>query len=138
MEAITYLVMAVFIIVGFVHIYWALGGTLYIDFAIPTIEGKPLFTPPNWLTFLVAVALFVLAFLAYGLHFFDMATYPYATPHIYLARVVGGFFIIRAIGDFRSVGFFKRVKSSGFARNDTRVYSPLFLFLGLYFIVVSY
>jgi hypothetical protein len=34
-------------------------------------------------------------------------------------------FALRAIGDFRYVGFFKRVRNTGFARLDTRAYSPL-------------
>jgi hypothetical protein len=37
----------------------------------------------------------------------------------------------RAVGDFRLVGFFKRVKGSVFARMDSRVYSPLCVLLGL-------
>ena len=37
----------------------------------------------------------------------------------------------RAIGDFRLVGFFKRVRGSNFARMDTAVYAPLCLLLGV-------
>jgi hypothetical protein len=33
--------------------------------------------------------------------------------------------LARAVGDFRYVGFFKRVRDSRFATLDTRVYSPL-------------
>ena len=32
---------------------------------------------------------------------------------------------LRAIGDFRYVGFFNRVRDTGFARLDTLAYSPL-------------
>ena len=39
--------------------------------------------------------------------------------------------IIRAIGDFKYVGFFKTVKDTPFADYDTKYYSPLCLFLGL-------
>jgi hypothetical protein len=39
--------------------------------------------------------------------------------------------LARAVGDFRLVGFFKRVKDSVFARMDSRVYSPLCVLLGL-------
>jgi hypothetical protein len=34
-------------------------------------------------------------------------------------------FALRAIGDFRYVGFFKRIRDSRFARIDTLAYSPL-------------
>jgi hypothetical protein len=34
-------------------------------------------------------------------------------------------FGLRAIGDFRYLGFFKRVTGTRFARADTLIYSPL-------------
>ena len=37
--------------------------------------------------------------------------------------------LVRAIGDFGYVGFFKRKGGNPFARLDTRVYSPLCLLL---------
>ena len=37
--------------------------------------------------------------------------------------------LARAIGEFRYVGFFKRVRSSRFAELDSLVYSPLCLML---------
>ncbi|MNR60466.1 hypothetical protein D3C85_1819540 [compost metagenome] len=40
-------------------------------------------------------------------------------------------FLIRAVGDFRWVGFMKQRRGSVFARWDTLLYSPLCLFLGL-------
>ena len=43
----------------------------------------------------------------------------------------GGRPVGRAIGDFKYVGFFKRVRGSKFARMDTLVYSPLCLLLAL-------
>jgi len=45
-------------------------------------------------------------------------------------------FILRAIGDFRLVGFFKRVRGSPFAQWDTAAYSPLCLVLGLAITVI--
>jgi hypothetical protein len=34
-------------------------------------------------------------------------------------------FLIRAIGDFRYVGFLKKIKNTKFAKKDTKYYSPL-------------
>jgi hypothetical protein len=42
---------------------------------------------------------------------------------------VAGIFLLRAIGDFHYIGFFKQVRDSRFARLDTLVYSPLCLLL---------
>lgn len=39
--------------------------------------------------------------------------------------------LLRSIGDFRYVGFFKRARGSRFAELDTRFYSPLCLPLAL-------
>jgi hypothetical protein len=38
-------------------------------------------------------------------------------------------FAARAVGDFRYVGFFKRVRDSRFGRLDSALYSPLCVFL---------
>ena len=46
--------------------------------------------------------------------------------------------IIRAMGDFKYVGFFKTIKNTPFADYDTRYYSPLCLFLGLNILVIQY
>ena len=46
-------------------------------------------------------------------------------------------FAARAIGDFRYVGFSKRVRGSPFARRDTYVYSPLCLLLAALIVVVA-
>ena len=39
--------------------------------------------------------------------------------------------LARAIGEFKYVGFFKRVRGSRFARLDTLIYSPLCLSLAI-------
>ena len=44
---------------------------------------------------------------------------------------VGVVLLARAVGDFRYVGFFKRVRGSRFATLDSRYFSPLCLILGL-------
>jgi hypothetical protein len=52
-----------------------------------------------------------------------------------LARVgtglLAGVFLLRAVGDRKYVGFFKRVRGTAFARWDSRLYAPLCLALGL-------
>jgi hypothetical protein len=47
-------------------------------------------------------------------------------------------FLLRGIGDFRLVGFFKRVRGTRFARRDTRLYSPLCLALALAVVAAGY
>ena len=45
--------------------------------------------------------------------------------------------LVRAVGDFRLVGFFKKVTGSRFARLDTMVFSPLCVVLGLGLLAVA-
>lgn len=45
--------------------------------------------------------------------------------------IIAGIFIVRALGDFRYVGFFKKIKHTAFGQNDTKYYSPLCLILGI-------
>jgi hypothetical protein len=47
-------------------------------------------------------------------------------------------FLLRAIGDFRYVGFFKSVSGTAFARWDTILFSPLCLFIAVAAFLISY
>lgn len=55
--------------------------------------------------------------------------YPSATGIAIV--VLALMFAVRAVGDFRYVGFFKRIRGSRFARMDTLYYSPLCAALAL-------
>jgi hypothetical protein len=46
-------------------------------------------------------------------------------------------FILRAVGEFKYVGFFKSIKKTDFGRLDTRLFSPLCLIIGLLGIVIA-
>jgi len=110
---------AIFVFLGLLHFYWALGraGGTGNSAAIPEIDGVPAFKPSKAAT--AAVGLLLLA-----------------TAAIVLLQVrllisgAAAVLVLRAIGDFRLVGFFKRVRDSRFARLDTLLYSPLCLALG--------
>jgi hypothetical protein len=116
---------------GLLHVYWGVvglspgPGTL----AIPEVAGRPAFRPGRLASLAVAAALFAASFLV-------LARGPFAgavPPKLGAvgAAGVGVVFLLRAIGDFRLVGFFKRVRGTPFARWDNRLFSPLCLALGL-------
>jgi hypothetical protein len=108
---------AIFAFLALLHFYWAVRGVSGNSAAIPEINGAPAFRPGKAAT--AAVGLVLLGTAAIVL--------------LQLQWLVAGaaaVLILRAIGDFRLVGFFKRVRGSRFARMDTRVYSPLCLALG--------
>jgi hypothetical protein len=52
-------------------------------------------------------------------------------------RVLAAVFFLRAIGEFRLVGFFKRVRNTRFARWDTLLFSPLCLFMALVLMLIA-
>ena len=50
---------------------------------------------------------------------------------IYGNLAIGIVMLVRAVGDFKYVGFFKKIEGTIFAQNDTRYYSPLCLLISL-------
>ena len=118
------------------HIYWAFGGRWGWGAAIPQVDGRPAFTPSRFATLLVALGLAaaaVLPLVRAGALPFSVPRWLFQWSAIFLAFV----FFIRAVGDFRLVGFFKRVRGTPFAIWDTRLFSPLCLLLAAGFARVA-
>jgi hypothetical protein len=119
------------------HLYWAAGGCWGAKDAVPQREGKPLFKPGPMACILVAALLALAGAVVWSK---AIAWSPPFLPRSW--PTVGGFgvalvFIVRSVGDFRWVGFFKRERSSRFARLDSCVYSPLCLLLGVGALLVA-
>jgi len=53
------------------------------------------------------------------------------------AWVIAALFLLRAMGDFRYVGFTKSIRSTNFAAYDTKIFTPLSLTIGLMIVVIS-
>lgn len=122
---------------GGLHLYWLLGGKWALDGVFPVVKsGQNLFEPPPLATFLVAMALFIGAFL----HVESLKVLPESYRKIGLL-VLGIAFLLRAIGEFKYLGLFKKETTSLFAQRDTWYYTPLcilismnaFLATGLFF-----
>lgn len=63
----------------------------------------------------------------------------FAVPHVIVQTgfwICMTVFFIRVIGEYHYFGIFKRKKDTHFARMDTILYIPLFLFLSLTFLLV--
>ena len=132
------LVVILLVFLGIVHFYWALGGKRGVDKAIPTIDGKPTMEPGAVVTAFVGFALIGIGGITFALGFFDLKSVIFGKYIIYSGWLLSGIFIIRSVGDFKTVGFFKQVKESNFAKYDTLYYSPLCLLLGVLFLNLSY
>lgn len=121
---------ALFAGLGLLHLSWVMGGHVGNAASIPTVNGQWAFTPTPGATVLVAGALFAAMLVVLG----QIGLWGNALPAgVFQAGTwgLGVVFGFRAIGEFRLVGFFKRVNDTPFAWWDTRLYSPLCLAIAL-------
>ena len=107
------------------HFYWAFGGQWGFTAALPTNEEGKRVLNPKWYDSLI-VGLGLLVFAVYLLIYVGLI--PFQLPKWlfdYGIWVISAIFILRAIGDFKYIGVFKKVRNTKFARRDTLLYSPL-------------
>ena len=135
-QAFAFVAAIILMAVGSVHLYWAAGGISLKDGAIPSRDGKPVFSPSAMMTASVAIGLFAFAFLL----LVATGVIPTPVPATLLRAAAGCLavvFALRAVGDTRYVGFFKHVKGSPFAKRDTFIYSPLCVLLAVLIGIVA-
>lgn len=136
-SVLTWVVAGILFLVSAIHLYWLAGGKAGALAALPSRGGEPLFRPTGWDTGGVAV---VLALSGWFVLELGGAVGRVLFPNWLLG--FGGWalavvFIIRAVGEFRWVGFFKRHKGTVFAKWDTLLFSPLCLFLGVCLLYIA-
>lgn len=128
---------SILLIISLLHVYWGFGGRWGIAQSLPTNEqGETVLKPDAMACFIVAVGLLGMSVYVFG--FSKMINLP--LPNIvsqYGIWVIAFIFLARAMGDFKYVGFSKKIKSTRFAELDTRYYSPLCLYLGLTSILIA-
>jgi len=131
----------IFIFLAGVHIYWAFGGKWGSKAVIPTKEDKDNVVMPGPIgTFIVAIgllgfgAVIWLNAMAIRLKFIS-CLYP---MYQYGLWIIASLFMLRAIGEFKYVGFFKKYKYTKFGKNDTRYYIPLCLLISLLAIILEF
>lgn len=124
------LLAVIFTAIALLHFYWAVGGATSGVSAIPTVEGKQAFTPSAFGTVLVALA-FVVAVLVVAGQFGYLGTFIPRWIFRTGLYVISILFLLRAIGEFKLVGFFKQASDSSFAYWDTWLFSPLCLFIAI-------
>jgi hypothetical protein len=121
------------------HTYWAVGGRIGLAVSRPQDpNGVPIMARRlSWwrpVAGAVALSLLVLAVLLLARAQVLSLTLP--SELIRPALSVGGIaFVARSLVPNRYVGFFKSLRTTRWAAYDTRLYSPLFLLLGLLILV---
>jgi Protein of unknown function (DUF3995) len=128
------------LLLAMIHIYWGFGGKLALKNALPTNlqdNGKVLFQPSMFATFVVAFGLLVMAYiLVVDTHIFALKL-PISIQN-YGLKIIAAIFILRAIGDFKYVGFFKKIKVTEFGQMDSKFYSPFCFYLGVSTLYLAY
>ena len=95
---------------------------------LPMLDGKPTINPGPWLTSLVGTLLLTMGGLVAARS--GLVAVPVSPTLLeWLCYGLAAIFLIRAVGDFNLIGFFKRVRDSRFSRWDSLAYSPLCLCL---------
>lgn len=127
----------IFLFLSGIHFYWGLGGKWGGDSAIPTrANNEKVMNPKLFECFVVAFGLLGFAFLILIESEIITITLPNWLQE-YGLWIISILFLLRAIGEFKYVGFFKKVKTTKFGQMDTKFFSPLCLLIGLLGIVLE-
>ena len=128
----------IFLFISSIHIYWAFGGNWGSDAVLPTKDDNntKVLNPSILPTLIVAFGL-----LGFGLHILIISgLIAFDIPQWlsnYGLWIIASIFTLRAIGDFKYVGFFKKIKLTKFGKNDTKYYSPLCLTIGIITLILE-
>ena len=128
----------IFLFISSIHFYWAFGGKWGSDAVLPTKDDNntKVLNPSILPTLIVALGL-----LGFGLHILIISgLITFNTPQ-WLSKyglwIIASIFTLRAIGDFKYVGFFKKIKLTKFGENDTKYFSPLCLTIGILTLILE-
>jgi len=130
MKVLAIAVCVVFVALALWHFRMAAAPGRGMGGVVPSVEGKPLFVPSIQATVGVGIALLSFAALVAA----TAGLLPVPLPRVALVWLSYGLalgLLGRAVGEFKYVGFFKRVRGSRFARLDTLIYSPMCLLMAV-------
>lgn len=100
----------ILIVLSVLHFHWAFGGLWGFDKALPTNEkGVRVLNPKKLDSAIVGLGLLIFSIfylIGTGVIFISLPAWVYS----YIGWIIPAIFTLRALGDFRYVGFFKKVK----------------------------
>ena len=134
MGTIALLLSIILIFLAGLHFYWAFFGIKDPSLVLPTKEnGHFLFRPGKLGTFLVGLFLSLFAFVYLNKVLWVMESKGFNFASLFIGIV----FVLRAIGDFKYLGFFKKSTATRFAQMDSKYYSPLALLVSILIFVLE-
>lgn len=127
---ISSILILIFLLLSLIHFYWSFGGKWGSSAVIPTQNNqKKVIQPGAIASIIVALGLALLGVLVSVEAGWLQIELPYLIE-TFAMLFIAIIFLIRAVGDFKYVGFFKKIKNTSFAKNDSRYFSPLCLLIG--------
>ncbi len=122
----------IFTVLSGIHFYWLMGGKWGLSFSVPSNPSTQdfLFKPSIMATVVVAVGLLLFAIITLG----NAVVLPFGIDQRYFRygdMFISIIFLMRAVGDFKYVGFFKRIRETTFAKMDAKFYVPLCLMISI-------
>ena len=125
------LLSTLFFVLGIIHLNWVVGGKFGFEESIPTKEtGEKILNPKKIDSGIVGLGL-----ITFGIFYLlksDLITLNEPDWILeYGSWIIPSIFILRAIGEFKYIGFFKKVKKTVFGKLDTKFFSPLCLIIGI-------
>ena len=126
-----------FLIISIIHFYWVFGGLKGLNKALPTDEkGTRVLNPGKIETSFVGLGLLLFA-LYYSTRIGILEIELPKLIFDYSGWIISSIFILRAIGEFKYVGFFKKIKNTEFGKFDTKYFSILSLTIGVIGIIIE-
>ncbi|MDC1540332.1 DUF3995 domain-containing protein [Flavobacteriaceae bacterium] len=122
---------------GLIHFNWVFGGKFGFAESLPTKEsGERVLNPKKNDSAIVGIGL-----TTFGLFYiFKSGLFEYNLPEWimkYGSWIIPIIFLLRAMGEFKYIGFFKRVKKTDFGKLDTKFFSPLCLIIGVLGVIIQ-
>ena len=126
-----------FFVLALIHFNWVIGGSFGFTATLPTKEtGQRVLNPKKTDSAIVGLGL-----TAFGLFYLTLTNLiSLVLPSwvlTYLVWIIPAIFLLRAIGDFKYVGFFKRITTTEFAKFDNKLFSPLCLLIAVLGVLIA-
>jgi len=136
MIVLSILLSLIFLVLAIVHLNWAIGNTWGLSHALPTkADGELVMNPGTFATLAVALGLLLCTF------FYFINPEP-GNPNNWIfdwgRLLIPIAFLLRAIGDFRYVGLFKKVKNTKFGKMDSKLFTPICVVIAILGLLVKF
>ena len=129
--------LTIFTLLSLIHFYWLFGGKWGLEQVIPTKENQTnTLSIPKFATLIVALVLLLSGLL----YLLKSGLVNIQIPNWILNYgywIIPSIFVMRVIGDFKYVGFFKKIKDTEFAKADSKWFIPLCLTIGIFGILIQ-